>query len=114
MFAVQSLVGFIKFAWSRLTRGVSPRHTIQAAVGLLLILLPHLLKMTLHWSKLSHVSSCLGFVVTLSTNAKVVFLFKAVLDYWFPDRPEVVSGGSATAEQELRKIEDALNRNQRG
>lgn len=69
---------------------LSIRHTIQAFVGLLLVVVPLASKLVESHPTATYASATLGFLLTLFSNGRVVLLAKDLLDALFPEK-----GGSS-------------------
>ena len=85
----------------------SVRHTLQALFGLALIVLPVALKTIEHWPHMTYVVQGIGGLMTLLTNARVVFILKTLLDIFWPEDTPTESkegGGSLIASKELDAI----------
>jgi hypothetical protein len=64
---------------------VSIRHTLQALVGLALVILPVTIKALKNWPRASDAVQILGVIFTLFTDPRAVFLVKTLLDIFLPE-----------------------------
>jgi hypothetical protein len=69
--------------------GSSVRHTIQAAVGLLLIVGPTAFSLLKTWPHMTYICAGLGFITTLLSNPRFVLLSKTLLDLFYPEKSAV-------------------------
>jgi hypothetical protein len=67
---------------------LSIRHTIQAVVGLILIIAPTIQKLSMSWPRLAILTQLIGGVITLSANARAVLFLKTLLDIFFPENTQ--------------------------
>jgi len=67
---------------------VSIRHSLQALVGLALVVLPVTIKVLKNWPRWSDAVQILGAVTVLLTDPRAVFLVKTILDIFLPEEPE--------------------------
>jgi hypothetical protein len=66
---------------------VSIRHSLQALVGLALVVLPVTIKVLKNWPRWSDAVQILGAVAVLLTDPRAVFLVKTILDIFLPEEP---------------------------
>ena len=66
---------------------VSVRHSLQALVGLALVVLPVTIKVLKNWPRASDAVQVLGAVTVLLTDPRAVFLVKTILDIFLPEDP---------------------------
>jgi hypothetical protein len=71
---------------------ISIRHTLQAVVGALLVVLPLIGDIAKNYPKLSWLSAGTGFLLALFANPKVVLAAQSLLDLFFPDVPAGPTG----------------------
>lgn len=72
---------------------VSIRHTLQAIVGLALVILPVTIRVLKNWPRWSDAVQVLGAVTVLLTDPRAVFFVKTILDIFLPE----VSTGTTIA-----------------
>ena len=64
---------------------VSVRHSLQALVGVALVVLPVTIKVLKNWPRASDAVQVLGAVTVLLTDPRAVFFVKTVLDIFLPE-----------------------------